>query len=361
GITYHNGDIFVSHRGKITVIRPDGSKEDALSGLPSFGDHQNNQVVFGADGKMYFGQGTATNSGVVGLDNTWIMQHPQFHDYAGTRITLNGCNFITDNIFTEAKDYAYTAAFSPFGEPNFYPNEEIRGYIKASGSILRANPDGSALEQVVWGLRNPFRLKFDISNRLFSTNLGADVRGSRPIANCVDEFQMIQSGIWYGWPDYNGGLPVTLPEFTPEGGPPLTLLINTLPNIPPKPFAVFQPHSTIMGFDFNYNPDFDNYGDAYVAEFGSEAPFTTGGKPDPNVGHKVTRIDMTSGTVSDFAVNKSGLAAFESGSGGFERPSDVVFGPDGAMYVLDFGVSKPGEPGQYYKGSGVIWRIARIS
>lgn len=50
-------------------MKPDGTKEDIISGLPSQGDHHNIQVIFGRDGKMYFGQGTATNSGVVGLDN----------------------------------------------------------------------------------------------------------------------------------------------------------------------------------------------------------------------------------------------------------------------------------------------------
>ncbi|MEK6266197.1 MAG: hypothetical protein N2B06_15730, partial [Clostridium sp.] len=47
GINYHNGNIYVSHRGFITIIKPDGTKEDIISGLPSFGDHHNNQVVFG--------------------------------------------------------------------------------------------------------------------------------------------------------------------------------------------------------------------------------------------------------------------------------------------------------------------------
>ena len=70
----------------------------------------------------------------------------------------------------------------------------------ASGSILRANPDGSKLELVAWGLRNPFRLRFDRFNRLFTANHGIDVRGSRPIANSPDEFQWIRQNTWYGFP-----------------------------------------------------------------------------------------------------------------------------------------------------------------
>ncbi|MBO1580707.1 hypothetical protein [Bacillus sp. XF8] len=73
GITFYKGNIYVAHRGFITIVRLDGSKKDIISGLPSLGDHHNNRVIFGPDGKMYFGQRTATNSGVVGEDNSrWV-------------------------------------------------------------------------------------------------------------------------------------------------------------------------------------------------------------------------------------------------------------------------------------------------
>lgn len=358
GINYLNGNIYVSHRGLITVVKPDGTKEDIISGLPSQGNHHNNQVIFGRDGKMYFGQGTATNSGVVGLDNGWIENHPFFHDYPGGDIVLKGQNFITKNIQTASPDdFACTGAYSPFGVLS-KPYEMIKGIVKASGSILRANIDGSDLELVAWGLRNPFRLKFDRFNRLFSTNHGVDVRGSRPIDNSPDEFQIIMPGTWYGWPDYTGGLPVTLPRFKPEGEAQPRFLLAEHPMVPPKPFAFFAPHSAIMGFDFNYS-DFGPFGDVYIAEFGSEAPETTGGKPLPNVGHRISRINMNTGEVIDFAINKSGLPASYTGEGGFERPIDVVFGPDNAMYVLDFAVTPEGEPNDYYPRSGVIWRIIK--
>lgn len=359
GVNYQNGDIYVSHRGRITVIKPDGSKVDILSGLPSFGDHHNNQVIFGQDGKMYFGQGTATNSGVVGPDNDWVTDYPLFHDYPGASITLNGYNFPSENMLADTQELVYTGAYSPYGVPDKQPNEVVKGIVKASGSILRANIDGSELEQIAWGLRNPFRLKFDEYNRLFAANHGADVRGSRPIDNSPDEFQLITPGAWYGWPDYTGGQPVTLPEYRPDNGPQPQFLMKEHPGQPPEPFALFTPHAAIMGFDFNYNSDFGTYGNVYIAEFGSEAPETTGGKPLPGVGHRISEIDMESGIVYTFAINRSGVAASEDGGGGFERPIDVVFGPDGAMYVLDFAVTYPEEPDRFYPGSGVIWRITR--
>lgn len=359
GINYLDGNIYVSHRGFITIIKPDGTKEDIVSGLPSFGDHHNNQVDFGPDGKMYFGQGTATNSGVVGLDNGWIKQHPFFHDYPGSDIMLNGENFMTENILSASPDdYTYTGAYSPFGVPTI-ANETVKGITKSSGSILRANLDGSNLELVCWGLRNPFRLKFDVYQRLFSTNHGSDVRGSRPIANSPDEFHHILPGLWYGWPDYTGGLPVTLPQFKAEDGPELNFLINDHPMVPPMPFTTFAPHSAIMGFDYSYNNNFGTNGDVYMAEYGSEAPETTGGKPLPGVGHRVSKVNMKTGEVTTFAINKSSFAASYTGDGGFERPIDIVFGPDNAMYVVDFAVTDPDDPEEFYPETGVIWRISK--
>ncbi|KIL41807.1 hypothetical protein SD70_04060 [Gordoniibacillus kamchatkensis] len=356
GITYHRGDIYVAHRGFITKVGRDGSKEHVLAGLPSMGDHHNNRVVFGPDGKMYFGQGTATNSGVVGTDNRWVQNYPYFHDYPGTYIRLSGQNFRTDNVLTEsAHDYAETGGFSPFGIATA-PNEWVKGVTAASGSILRANPDGSQLELVAWGLRNPFRMKFDRQHRLYATNHGMDDRGSRPVGHCPDEFHIIQHRAWYGWPDYAGGVPVTLPQFMPENKQRPSFLLAEHPMTPPRPAAVFEPHSAIMGFDINYSAAFGPAGDVFIAEFGSEAPRTTGGKPEPRVGHRVSRIDMRTGRVIPFAINRSGVAASQSGEGGFERPIDAVFGSERDLLIVDFGMA--GEEG-FVQHTGVIWKISR--
>lgn len=360
GITWHKGHIYVAHRGHITVIKPDGTKEDIIQGLPSYGDHHNNRVVFGPDGKMYFGQGTATNSGVVGKDNeSWVKEYPFFHDYPGTDVLLRGHNYVTDNFLSQSPaDIVYTGGYSPFGV-KVRPGESIKGVVKASGSVLRANPDGSELQMVAWGLRNPFRMKFDRYNRLWSTNHGMDVRGSRPIANSPDEFYCITPGTWYGWPDYSGGIPVTHPVFKPEGKEQPGFLLAQHPMMPPKPFTTFAPHSAIMGFDFSSSYAFGNIGDVYIAEFGSEAPTTTGGKPLPQVGHRVSRIDMRTGKKYVFAINRSGYAASYTGGGGLERPIDVVFGPCGDMFIVDFAIRGDNGHHAYTPKTGVIWRVAK--
>jgi glucose/arabinose dehydrogenase len=361
GINYLNGVIYVSHRGFITKIFKDGTRQNIIMGLPSNGDHYNSPVTFSIDNKLYFGQGTVTNSGVVGNDNKWVTESPLLCDYSGDYIMLNGQNFESDNIMTEAlpDDIALTGAFSPYGIPNM-PYEMRKKYIKASGCILRANLDGSNLEQVAWGLRNPAYLKFDNSGQLYAANNGYNPVGSRPIENATNDFYYITPDLWYGWPDYSGGEPVDSQRFTPSGGVQPTLLLKNQPNIPPEPYVTFPPNSTIRGFEFNYNKDFGPYGDVYIAEFGSTIPTKLGELMTyANAGHRISRIDMKSRTISTFAINNTGFPASLSKGGGFERPSHLIFGPDGVMYIVDTGFNFLGNPDAFIPNTGVIWRVYR--
>jgi len=361
GINYRKGDIYVSHRGVITIVQLDGTKQDIISGLPSYGDYCNNKVDFGKDGKMYFGQGTATNSGVVGLDNEWVLKYSFFNDQPGSYIMLNGQNFETKNMLIPAGDSVFTGAYSPYGVPNQQRYELIKGTIRASGSVLKSNLDGSELELVAWGFRNPFIVKHDLFNRFFVTNQGYESRGSRPIANAPDVISVIIPGTWYGFPDYAGGELVTLPKFAPVGAPQPELLFTNHPSVPPMPFAIFPPYSNIMGLDYNSNPDFGIINDMYIAEFGSTERDMNGGEEERSrTGYRVTKVDMFTGDVASFAVNKSGFPAYIEQGGGFSRPTDVAFGPDGAMYVTDYGIATQEAPYSYVPSTGVIWRISKM-
>lgn len=361
GINYLNGVLYISHRGFVTRIKRDGTTEHIIMGLPSNGDHYNSPVTFSQDNKLYFGQGTVTNSGVVGNDNEWVTISPLMCDYPGDYIMLNGQNFETDNIFTAAltEDVAVTGAFSPYGIPNL-PFEIRKKYIKASGCIIRANLDGSNLEQIAWGFRNPSFMKFDIGGNLFVGNNGYTAIGSRPIGNASDDCYYVAPNLWYGWPDYSGGEAVNSPRFQPDGGFQPELLLKNQPNIPPKPFVSFPSNSNIRGFDFNYNRDFGTYGDVYIAEYGSTVQSRIG---DPisyaGAGHRISKIDMKSRTISTFAINKSGFPSSISREGGFERPTHLLFGPDGAMYIVDIGLNISNKPNVFIPNTGVIWKVWR--
>ena len=117
-----------------------------------------------------------------------------------------------------------------------------------------------------------------------------------------------------------------------------------------------------MGFDFNYNSAFGPYGNIYIAEFGSRVSAAASDSVSySGRGHRISEIDTNTRTVKTFALNKSGFPSSVSLEGGFERLADVVFGPDGAMYGLDLGLSVRTDPNVYVPNTSVIWRIKRNS
>jgi glucose/arabinose dehydrogenase len=253
-----------------------------------------------------------------------------------------------------------TGAYVAFGTPTS-SGQVIRGQVPCSGAILRLPLHGGPLEVVAWGFRNPFGLAFAPDGRLYVAENGYDDRGSRPVWGAADHLWVVTPGTWYGWPDFSGHLPLTREEFKPPGKPPLAFVLATHPNPPPKPVAVFGVHSSSNGFDFSRNPAFGHVGQAFVAQFGDMAPNV--GKVLHPVGFKVVRVDVATGVIEDFAVNKgrSNGPASRVGGGGLERPVAARFDPSGtALYVVDFGVMTMTSKGPAPQpGTGVLWRITR--
>jgi hypothetical protein len=118
--------------------------------------------------------------------------------------------------------------------------------------------------------------------------------------------------------------------------------------------------SNIMGFAFNMYPSFGEVGEAYVAEFGVIRYGVTGELIRSGIGHRISKVNTVSGQVSTFAINKSGFPAISPVEGGIGRPTDVAFGPDGAMYITDFTTTSLQSPNVFLPNTGVIWRISRL-
>ncbi len=359
GLALKDGQLFVSHKGKVSVVQNDGTLRDVITGLPSNGDHQNNNIVPGPDGKFYLGQGTVTNSAVVGVDSYifgWLKNHPEAHDVPCKDITLVGQNFESTNPLTEdPNDKATTGAYKPFGQTN-QPGEMIKGDVKCNGAILRFNPDGSNLEVVAWGLRNPFGLEFDRNGQLWAAYHGADVRGSRPIFNDPDYLVKVEQGAWYGWPEFFDGKPVTDEQFHDPTKPKPEFLWKEHPPLA-KIFTTFPTHAGVNGLAFSPGKNFGFDGDAFVAEFGAFTVVTTGINVNAP-GFSIARVDMKTAKVSDFARNVLPGPAYINRQFGFDRPSDVVFGPDDSLYIVDWGASVIGTEGlKLVPVTGSVWRI----
>lgn len=364
GACWHDGWLYIMNTDTLFRVNEDGQIEDILTGLAGRGDHQSNYPIVGPDGKIYFGQGCATNCGVVGADDyafEWLPKNPEFCDVPAQDIVLAGRNYEYQNVLGDIRETVRTGAYVPFGTET-YPGQVIKGNVKCSGALLRCNPDGSDLEVVAWGLRNPYGTAFHPDGRLFATEHGMDERGRRYILDDPDDFYEIQQGAWYGWPDFASGIRLDDPSWG-EGGHGREPVLAEFPDPnPPMPFASFQTHAAANGFDFCRNPEFGFEGDAFVAMFGDLAPITTLTRAVTPAGFKVTRVNMESGRVNDFAVNRFQGPASKLPHDGFERPSHCQFGPDGSLYVVDFGIIHiaPEVGGiRQQIGSGSLWRIRR--
>jgi glucose/arabinose dehydrogenase len=369
GVVFHDGDFYIAEGGergggRILRVTPAGQIRVVVQNLPSLGDHHTNGPVVGPDGWLYFGQGTATNSGVVGEDNAavgWLKRQAKFHDTPCRDIQLTGENFISGNpLASDTNETVTTGAFSAFGIPSA-AGQVIRGEVLCNGAVMRVPLRGGKPELVAWGFRNPFGLAFSPSGQLYVTDNSYDVRGSRPVFGTGDLLWRVQSGAWYGWPDFHGALPLDKGNrFRPPGKTKPTQLLAEHPNTPPTPVAVFDVHSSSNGFDFSTHKGFGHVGQAFVAQFGDMAPGV--GKVLAPVGFKVVRVDTETGVIEDFAVNKGKTNGPSSWlhTGGLERPVAARFSPSGeTLYVVDFGVMLVTEKPVPQKHTGVLWRITK--
>lgn len=366
GITYHDNYFYVAEGGvleggRILRIARDGTITPLAKNLPSLGDHHTNGPVV-KDGYVYFGQGTATNSGVVGKDNAdygWLSRQPEFHDIPCKDLILKGVNYTTANVLTEnPDDEATTGAYVPFGQTTT-EGQVIKGQIPCNGAIMRVPLSGGAIELVAWGLRNPYGLALAPSGDLYLTENSYDVRGSRPVWGTADVLWKVEPGTWYGWPDFNAGHSLEHLEVPGEDAP--KPLLAQYPNEPSHPVAALGVHSSSNGFSFSASERFGHQGQAFVAQFGDMAPAV--GKVWKPVGYKVVRVDVETGVVKDFAVNKgkrNGPASWLQ-SGGLERPISVSFSADGSqMFVVDFGImTMRGGDSHPKERTGVIWVITK--
>jgi glucose/arabinose dehydrogenase len=363
GIAFSDGAIIATLTDRLVRIDPDGSRRTIVDGLPGLGDHQVNHPVTGPDGKIYFGVGSVTNSGIVGSDNAgyaWLREHPEAHDVPARDVVLAGRNYDDRDVLGDLTRHVRTGAFVPFGTET-HAGQVIPGSVKASGAILRCNPDGSDLEVVAWGLRNPYGLAFEAAGGLLATEHGMDSRSARHVVGDFDDLYRIEDGRWYGWPDFASGIPLTDPVWG-EGGQGLEPVLAEPPDPdPPKPIVSFEPHAGSNGLAIAPPGPFGFEGQAFVALFGDLAPVTTPRLPTP-VGFKVVRVDLDRREVTDFAVNRIQGPASKLPHAGFERPSHCAFGPDGALYVTDFGEIDiaPEKAGiRIQAGTGSVWRIRR--
>jgi hypothetical protein len=408
----HNGQ---NNSSRIVTVNPmTGQVVPFITGLPT-GDHPTEQLAF-KTGWIYWSQGSTTNSGVVGRDNGGGANQ---QDIPCQDIVLS------TNVF-DSGGGVMTSGYSAFGTQR--PGATVHAFESAlhhgvcDGAILRARLDNplATIEPFSWGYRNGYAIRFAPEDHALKGGLlvgedGADERGARPSNNAPDPLQLASqnkdgSPDYHGWPDRYGFLPTTQAVFNPVGGPgddlcvpdptnppsmctPASLAqilsedvpIRSVLAFPPQPItsplAIEAADSSFTGIDFV--PDsfargpVDRGAALYSLEgdFGFSAANATA--PAPEVGHEVKLINFSRVEeplelkIMRFANNKAFEQAFVSGARGFNRPTNVKFGPDGCAWVVDYGAVRDfgqsdadakfkvaGDgPLVQIPGTGVIWRI----
>ncbi|WP_421379749.1 PQQ-dependent sugar dehydrogenase [Bacillus salacetis] len=339
--------------GKLLCVTRDGQKTVLLDGLKTCGDHFTGDIIAGNDGMLYFGVGSATNSGVVGPDNqSWLKEHPYFADSPSRTYHLYKRGFLSNNPLTEKHGQEITYPFSPYGAPF---SQQVEGNLLSNGVLYRCDQEGNDLEIIADGFRNPFGLQISpFDHQLYVTDNGADARGSRQINGDWDNLWRVSTmKSWHGWPDFFSGLPATLSHFHTKGKPAPSFLIKNHPYLAAQPVTRFEQHSSSNKFDFSSNPQFGYEKKVFVAQLGN----IKRSNEQPDHGYKVVMTDFENGLQEEFYVNYEG----EDQTEGPIRPIEVKFNHTGnVLYLLDFGIlgsmalNKP--PKQY---SGALWKITK--
>ena len=398
GMTFHNGAFYITHRaadltGAVSRVSMDGQVTKVFDGIiDSQAEHQINDIQVGPDGRMYVAVGPAGNAGVIGPSVApWVMKSPNVHTTPCRDIVLTGRNFRTPDFRTQqdTTDMATTGAYVPFGTET-QPGQRIAGTNKCGGSILAFDPNNAeaTIRPYAWGFRNLIGLAWNRqTGDMYAAENGYDIRGSRPVQDELDATLRVREGMWYGVPDFSAGRqPLTNPAFEPPDSLQAMVIVSGQPQgktlgfvidhaasglTPPTPDVVVGRH------EINSSPSFldvappswgDMAGQLFIAEWGDLSPPTNPLRGKRPAGYRVVRVDpATGGRAEPFVRNQQpGPASMQGAQGqGLDRPFNVKFGPDGAMYIVDYGVvkidmslTKQGKPPyDEMAGTGAIWRV----
>lgn len=394
GLVWHEGWFYFTHRaedlsGAVSRVNKNGQLELLFKGIiDSKAEHQINDIQVGPDGLMYVSVGPAGNAAVIGPDLTpYVRKSPELRPTPCQDIVLIGKNFETPNFMTEEEgDMVRTGAYVPFGVQT-QPGEVIQGVTLCGGSILKFDPNNAmgTITTHAWGFRNLIGLTWDSMGNMYAGENGYDVRGSRPVNDNIDASLRIHQGTWYGVPDFSAGRePLTDPKFeVPDQfqapvyiageliGKDLGFVIDHEASglTPPDPSVVLGRHeinsspSMLDVAPSSWGPWADH---VFIAEWGDLAPPTNPLRGEAPAGFQVVRVDPATGQLTTFATNTGDRPASYLGmqGRGLERPFDVKFGPDGAMYIIDYGVvtidMSQSPPYVYNENSGAIWKITKI-
>ncbi|MFI1395663.1 ThuA domain-containing protein [Streptomyces sp. NPDC020681] len=257
-------------------------------------------------------------------------------------------------------------------------------YSVPGGNLFAPGTDRTRAEIYAMGMRNPFRITTDpLSGALLVADYGPDARAAKPDRGPEGtvEFSRITKAGNFGWPycvgnntpfnDYNFTTKVSGPAFD------CAKLVNDSPNntglreLPPaQPATVWYAYSASAEF-----PELGTGGGGPMSGpvYDYDAANTYRTKFPEAFEGKWLNYELTRKWFKSFSVQqhdqtftdprfppaKAGdLQSINSvfGDMAWNQPFDADFGPDGALYVIDFGLGSGTGRGGSNEGSG-IYRI----
>src|SRR5688572_8163931 len=252
-----------------------------------------------------------------------------------SRFTVSGNVALLNSEFVVWEDPATTTldhhggalAFGPDGKlyisvGDNLASDDIQRLDSYRGKVLRVNPDGTAPvdnpffdgvgpnRDEIWalGFRNPFRMSFDPTGRLYL----ADVGGNEP-STAIEEINLVVAGANYGWPFCEG----TCSE------PGMTGPVYSYPH---------------LGRDASITGGFFYQGNQFPSDYRGSYFFA----------------DYVQNWIKRLTFNTNGAVAamhnFEpeddTKDGPYGDPVKLIEGPDGALYYVDIGFNDMHDPNE---------------
>ena len=273
--------------GRVTKIHGPGYGmiTDIITGLPvSRFTHQANGLVFDSSGVLYIAHGSSTNAGLPGF---LFLQE---------EVPLTAAVLVAD---ISAAGFDGNITYSP---PNTY-----------SSTVDQISGDVS---EYATGFRNPYDLIIHSNGRMYITDNGPNLGSGPASTSCTtqgpdpigpDELNIVEAGIYYGHPNRNRGrfdpAECVYHNGTEGSGADWT---GPIAELPTSSNGLIEYTSAAAGGKL--------LGDLFYAGFGTGV-----------IGHIVLSLDGSS------------VVAHEDFDSGFANPLDLTMGPDGSLYIAEYG------------------------
>lgn len=192
-IAYKDRNLYVLSDGNLILIDSNENIKVLRTDLP-YGENVYRNLLVNGD-SILISIGSKTNSGIA--------KEGEEKDISPINLILNGVNYGEKN--TGAfKDYAVKSK----------KGEKILGEEIGTASIFEFNTKNEEFSLFASGIKNVKGYDVNSKGEIIATVGGIEEGGERGVIRDTDYIYKIAKGLWYGWPDFSGGDPISSQRFT---------------------------------------------------------------------------------------------------------------------------------------------------